>query len=78
MKFDGDKIAHEHIYWDQASLLVQIGLLDSKILPAYGKEQTRKILRYHHRKKEETRTTTIDHLYNRYKGKSSKNDYNSN
>ena len=25
MKFDGDKIAHEHIYWDQTSLLVQIG-----------------------------------------------------
>jgi carboxymethylenebutenolidase len=28
MKFDdNDKIAHEHIYWDQASLLAQIGLL---------------------------------------------------
>jgi carboxymethylenebutenolidase len=44
MKFDGDKVAHEHIYWDQASLLVQIGLLDSKILPVYGIEQTRKLL----------------------------------
>src|SRR5688572_20625866 len=30
MKFDGDKIAHEHIYWDQASVLAQIGLLDAK------------------------------------------------
>ena len=28
MKFKGNKIAHEHIYWDQASLLKQIGLLD--------------------------------------------------
>jgi carboxymethylenebutenolidase len=28
MKFKGNKIAHEHIYWDQASLLAQIGLLD--------------------------------------------------
>jgi carboxymethylenebutenolidase len=44
MKFDGDKIAHEHIYWDQASLLVQIGLLDPKTLPVYGIEQTRKLL----------------------------------
>jgi carboxymethylenebutenolidase len=26
MKFEGDKIAHEHIYWDQACLLAQIGL----------------------------------------------------
>ena len=46
MKFDRDdnKIAHEHIYWDQASLLTQIGLLDSKSLPVYGIEQTRKLL----------------------------------
>ena len=45
MKFDdNDKIAHEHIYWDQASLLVQIGLLDPKSLPVYGIEQTRKLL----------------------------------
>jgi len=44
MKFDDDKIAHEHIYWDQASLLVQLGLLDSKNLPVYGIKQTRKIL----------------------------------
>ncbi len=45
MKFNSDnKIAHEHIYWDQASLLVQIDLLDSKSLPVYGIEQTRKLL----------------------------------
>src|SRR5215217_2933134 len=44
MKFDDDKIAHEHIYRDQASLLAQIGLLDSKNLPVYGIEQTRKLL----------------------------------
>ena len=30
MKFKGNKILHENIYWDQASLLVQIGLIDSK------------------------------------------------
>ena len=30
MKFKNNKISHEHIYWDQASVLVQIGLLDSE------------------------------------------------
>ena len=34
--FDGDRISHEHIYWDQASVLVQIGLLDPKGLPVVG------------------------------------------
>ena len=37
--FDGGKVAHEHIYWDQASLLVQIGLLDPEALPVTGAEQ---------------------------------------
>jgi carboxymethylenebutenolidase len=27
------KVAHEHIYWDQASVLVQVGLLDPAGLP---------------------------------------------
>lgn len=31
---------HEHIYWDQASLLVQTGLLDSSKLPVTGAEQS--------------------------------------
>jgi carboxymethylenebutenolidase len=31
--FDNGKIAYEHIYWDQASLLVQVGLLDKTKLP---------------------------------------------
>ena len=31
MKFNGYKIAHEHIYWDQASLLAQVGLLYKKL-----------------------------------------------
>jgi carboxymethylenebutenolidase len=44
MKFKGNKIAHEHIYWDQASLLKQIGLLDnSKGLPIIGIEQSKKL-----------------------------------
>lgn len=44
MKFENDKIAHEHIYWDQASLLVQVGLLDPKGLPVVGVEQVRTLL----------------------------------
>lgn len=44
MKFDGDKIAHEHIYWDQATVLAQIGLLDTKSLPVTGIEQTQRLL----------------------------------
>jgi carboxymethylenebutenolidase len=38
------KISHEHIYWDQASVLVQIGLLDPKGLPVCGAESARKVL----------------------------------
>jgi carboxymethylenebutenolidase len=47
MKFDEDgKIAHEHIYWDQASVLFQIGLLDNidGALPIVGVEQSKKLL----------------------------------
>ncbi len=44
VKVDGDKIAHEHIYWDQASVLVQIGLLDPAGLPVSGAEHARKVL----------------------------------
>jgi len=36
VQFDGDKMAHEHIYWDQASVLVQLGLLQSGGLPVVG------------------------------------------
>jgi carboxymethylenebutenolidase len=42
--FRGDKICHEHIYWDQASVLVQIGLIDPKGLPVTGIETARKLL----------------------------------
>ncbi len=42
--FRGDKLYHEHIYWDQASVLVQIGLLDPAALPVVGREQARKVL----------------------------------
>jgi carboxymethylenebutenolidase len=31
--FDGEKIAGERIYWDQASVLAQLGLIDASELP---------------------------------------------
>ena len=42
--FKDGKISHEHIYWDQASVLVQVGLLDPKGLPVSGAESARKVL----------------------------------
>ena len=42
VKLRGDKLAHEHIYWDQASVLVQLGLLDASGLPVAGVESARK------------------------------------
>ncbi|MGE3809314.1 MAG: dienelactone hydrolase family protein [Gemmataceae bacterium] len=42
--FRGDKLYHEHIYWDQASVLVQLGLLDPHGLPVAGIETARKLV----------------------------------
>jgi carboxymethylenebutenolidase len=42
--FRDGKLAHEHIYWDQASVLVQLGLLDPSKLPVAGVESARKAL----------------------------------
>jgi carboxymethylenebutenolidase len=44
VEFEGAKIAGERIYWDQASVLSQIGLLDATGLPVTGAEATRKVL----------------------------------
>lgn len=42
--FEGDKITYEHIYWDQASVLVQLGVLPTEGLPVSGVEQARRLL----------------------------------
>ncbi len=42
--FKDGKIAYERIYWDQASLLVQIGLFDKSKLPVTGAEQAARLL----------------------------------
>ncbi len=44
VQFEGTKVAHEHLYWDQASVLVQLGLLDPTTLPVVGVEGTRSVL----------------------------------
>ena len=44
ISFRGDKLYHEHIYWDQASVLVQIGLLDPAGLPVAGIDSAKKLL----------------------------------
>jgi carboxymethylenebutenolidase len=44
VRFKEGKLAHEHIYWDQASVLVQIGLIDAAKLPVAGVESARKVL----------------------------------
>jgi carboxymethylenebutenolidase len=38
VKFRDGKLEHEHIYWDQASVLKQIGLLKDESLPVFGVE----------------------------------------
>jgi carboxymethylenebutenolidase len=44
VQFKDGKIAGEHIYWDQASVLAQVGLLDAEKLPAAGIEASRKVI----------------------------------
>ena len=42
--FRDGKLASERIYWDQASVLRQIGLLSDPKLPVYGAETARKVV----------------------------------
>jgi carboxymethylenebutenolidase len=44
IRFRGDKLYNEHIYWDQATVLVQVGLLDPAKLPVAGAATAHKIL----------------------------------
>ena len=55
MKFEDGKVAHEHVWWDQASLLVQVGLLDPAKFPVVGVEQARKLLRVAGKNGDQTR-----------------------
>ena len=42
--FRDGKLAHEHIYWDQASVLAQLGLIDAAGLPVAGVDTAEKVL----------------------------------
>ena len=44
VRFRDGKLAHEHIYWDQASVLKQIGLLTDPTLPVFGAETAKKVV----------------------------------
>jgi carboxymethylenebutenolidase len=44
VRFRDGKLAHEHIYWDQASVLKQLGLMNDPSLPVAGVETAHKIL----------------------------------
>jgi carboxymethylenebutenolidase len=44
VRFRDGKVAHEHIYWDQASVLAQLGLIDPDRLPVAGVASARKVL----------------------------------
>jgi carboxymethylenebutenolidase len=42
--FEDGKLSREHIYWDQATVLIQAGLLDPSGLPMVGAEQAEALL----------------------------------
>ncbi len=44
VQFEGDKLSGEHIYWDQAGVLVQLGLLEADGLPIAGAATAHKVL----------------------------------
>jgi len=50
--FEDGKVSHEHIYWDQATVLVQAGLLDPSGFPVVGSEQAAALLDQGHPKNE--------------------------
>ena len=42
--FKDGRLAFERIYWDQASMLAQLGLIDASKLPVSGAEQAARLL----------------------------------
>jgi carboxymethylenebutenolidase len=44
VQFEDGKVAGERIYWDQACVLAQVGLIDADSLPATAIEASRKVL----------------------------------
>jgi carboxymethylenebutenolidase len=46
IQFREGKVAQEHLYWDHASVLAQLGLLDEQKLPVLGAESARTVITY--------------------------------
>jgi carboxymethylenebutenolidase len=44
VRFSDGKLAHEHIYWDQGSVLKQIGQISDASLPIFGAETAQKVV----------------------------------
>ena len=61
VKMEENRVAHEHVYWDQASVLAQLGLLDGEALPVVGADGARKIL---------DRSVPVNRLIKRLRGRS--------
>jgi len=59
MNFENGKVAHEHIYWDQASVLLQVGLLDPVNLPVAGVEQARNLVGVAQRRGDHTAVSNV-------------------
>jgi len=74
MKFEKGKVAHEHVWWDQASLLVQVGLLDPANLPVVGIEQAKQLLRVAKSREDESTAATI-RLERSFRKKSSRRNH---
>jgi carboxymethylenebutenolidase len=59
MKFENNKIVYEHVYWDQASVLVQIGLLNNEGIPISGIEQAKRLLELAKKEVDNDRETSL-------------------
>ena len=46
VQFENGKIASEHLYWDHASVLAQLGVLDAAKTPVKGIESARTLLEW--------------------------------
>jgi len=46
IRFENGKISSEHLYWDHASVLAQLGVLDPAKLPVKGVESARTLLEW--------------------------------
>ena len=46
VKFENGKVANEHLYWDHASVLAQVGVIDPAKVPVKAAESARTLLQW--------------------------------